>query len=487
MKTKILLGVLSSVFATSIAHAQNSTQANQSSDDASVQTQINSLKAQISQLERKVNQEKNVKNGNDPDSPAAETADVVQEYEEFENTGSRFSGVRNLGVGTGHEFGLDSENDGTQLLITAPQLNKDYNLLLTNQFLTRKIGPVSEEGARLQISGTVQASYEANSKPFGQFVDDVGDYVTEDKNDLLAQGEFDMAAEINDWWTGYLHFYSGTDPGDNVQMEQAFIVLGNLDKSPTYGSAGLLFLPNGSFYTEMVSRPLTREMGRSRDTAAVAATVWDGFGGRIFAYDSERQRENESNTVETWGASADYTQADLFDIDETKVKVGVGYVNDISGAEGIAASDVLDIHEEIRHYIPAGDVFARFDYDDLTFFAEYIQYFKSFERTEISYNDHGARISAGNFEATYRFDWGRPSWLTANYGFSREALGAQIPEQVFGATYGVHVLKNTVLSFELLEQINYGDDFAFAASNDDVVIGDNRHNLQFTAQVDVFF
>jgi hypothetical protein len=500
MKNKIVLSALATAFTASVAYGADTTTASQSTQPLtqeqlnSVFEQIDQLKAHVTKLQKQVNQqnaqqkaqEADIDETENRDEPESRAPNESAKQEAVEEEMEGISAVRQFGAGTGHEFGLDSSDDGTQLLITAPQLNKDYNLLRTNQFLNKEIGKVSEEGPRLQISGTVQASFEANSNPFGQVVDDIGNPIPEEKSDLLGQAEFDMAAEINDWWTGYMHFYSDTQPSTNVGMEQAFIVLGNLDELPTYASAGLMFLPNGSFYTNMVTRPLTREIGRQRDNAAVLGTTWEGWRANIFGFDSERQLSEDGNdSVNQWGASFDYnTELN----EDWKVGLGAGYVNDNSGAEAIAASNVLEFEGTIQRHIPAVNVHGRVDYGPMIFFAEYQDNLRAFQEDEISFNHEGAKISAGNFEVTYNFDCGRPSWLTANYGFTTEALGAQLPRNQYGVTYGVIVLKNTILSFEYLLQNDYSeDDVAKARDEHHHVHGHDDINNQFIAQVDVFF
>ncbi len=477
MKKKILIGLSAGFFTLSLAHAQETSST--SATNSSVQAQIDELKAEVIKLQTKIDQEQNNKTLTTTDK------NEIELEKEYGTLGDRLSGVRNLGLGTGRYYGLDSDDDGSQLLITAPQLNKDYNLLITNQLLDKRVGLVSETGARVQLSGTIQASAVYNTSPFGQIVDDVGEPIPEEKSDLLGQAEFDIAAEISDWWTGYMHFYSGTEPGDSAKLEQAFITVGDLDQLPTFASAGLYFLPSGYYYTNMVSRPQTREVGRSRDNVASITTVWKSFRGTIFGFDSERQEIGQSDTLDQFGASLDYTQRWTEDL---RVRMGVGYVNDNSGAEGIAADDVLDIDVPIKHYIPSGNVYGRIDYRDFIFYAEYQDNFKSFQDDELAINGEGAKISAANFEITYNFDWGRKSWITVNYGLTTEALGAQLPERVAGITYGVNVAKNTVISFEYLNQQDYSDnDVGFAASNPDPVLGTGDDNNQFIVQVDLFF
>lgn len=526
MKTKLVLstltGMMASAFTVSSVYAADAAQhsANALSAPAAqtsavqpltqeqlqaVLDQIDALKTQVGQLEGQLkqqnsqlkSQEQKIKQQNrDIQIQKVQLDEQKQESRSVENdkdnlgkmtkkVGDMFSGVRRVGLGTGHEFGLDSDTDGTSLLIQAPQLNKDYNLLLTNDFLSKKLGDVSQTGPRVQISGTVEAYMLANSNPFGQYIDDVGNNVPEKKSDLLGQAEFDMAAEINDWWTGYMHFYSDTEPGTNVEMEQAFLVLGNLDEIPTYASAGLMFLSNGYFYTNMVSRPLTREIGRTRDNVAQIGTTWNGFRATLFGYDSERQLEHKSSdSLDQWGFSGEFNRKINQDL---KILFGIGYVNDSSGAEAVAASNVFPIEEDIERYIPAGNVHAKVTYQDFIFYAEYQDNFRAFTADEISFNGEGAKLSAGNFEITYNFDFGRPSWVTANYGFTTEALALQLPKSVWGLTYGVEVLKNTILSFEYLYQKDYDANDVGTTAVTSAIYGQNDANHQFTAQVDIYF
>lgn len=486
MKIKILMSALATAFTVSVAEAAQTTD---------VQSQIDQLKAQISSLENKVqSQGKTIK---------SEQEHLAEEEKEFDDLDDRIMGIRQEagysipGFGTGRNFGLDMAEDGSETLIMAPQLNKDYSLLLQNQFVNEQLGNVSETGARVQFSGTVEASFEADSNPFGQVVDDAGNFETEQKSDLLGQAEFDLSAQVNDWVTGYIHYFSSTEPGSSVEMEQAFIVFGNLDRSPTYASVGREFMSSGSYSTNMVSRPLTREIGRFRANEATLGTIWEGFRANIFGYDNERQlTSDDSKSVDKWGAQIEYfsQMSDFFEdtfSDDWSFKAGAAYVNDLSTGESYDTSNVLPTSFEIDHYIPSGNVYARLGYQEWSLMGEYQHNFKAFEADELSMNSDGAKVAATNVELTYRFDLGRPSWITANYGQTSDALALQLPQRVYGVTYGINILKNTVLSFEYLLQQDYSeDDVAFAPGNenfDHLQRGTGDNNSQFIVQVDLFF
>jgi len=487
MKSKILLSTLATAFTVSVAEA---------AVDPSVQSQIDQMKEQISKLETQVKTQDTKTKEN--------TAAIAEDDKEFDDLDDRIMGVRQEagysipGFGTGKNFGLDMAEDGSETLITAPQLNKDYSLLLQNQFVNKEVGNVSDTGARVQFSGTVEAYAIWDSSPFGQYVDDVDQVQKVEKSNLAGQAEFDLSAQVNDWVTGYIHYFSGTEPGENVEMEQAFIVVGNLDKSPTYASVGKEFVSSGGYNTNMVSRPLTREVGRFRANEATIGTFWEGFRGNLFGYDNERKLTNGSTkSLDQWGAQIEFfsEMSEFFeeavDNDDVSFKAGVAYVNDISGAESYTAGDVLPLDAAINTYIPSGNVYARLGYGEWSLWGEYQHNFDAFEADQLSFNSDGAKIAATNVELTYRFDLGRPSWLTANYGQTSQALALQIPQRVYGVTYGVNILKNTVLSFEYLLQQDYSDnDVAFAPGNPNVghlQSGTGDKNSQFTAQIDIFF
>lgn len=493
MKTKILMSALATAFSITVAEAAENTD---------VQSQIDLLKQQILQLENKVQkQEATIKT--EQAKVSADEKRLATQEKESSVLDDRIMGVRQEagysipGFGTGKNFGLDMAEDGSETLITAPQLNKDYSLLLQNQFVNQHIGNVSDTGARVQFSGTVEAYAILDSSPFGQYVDDVDDAIKNEKSNLAGQAEFDLSAQVNDWVTGYIHYFSSTEPGDNVEMEQAFIVFGNLDRSPAYASVGKEFVSSGGYSTNMVSRPLTREVGRFRANEATFGTIWEGFRGNIFGYDNERALTNGSTkNLDQWGAQIEFfsSESDFFQKSVSKdvtFTSGIAYVNDISGAEAYTASDVLPVDDAINAYIPSGNIYGRLGLGEWSLLAEYQHNFKAFEADQLSMNDSGAKIAATNVELTYRFDLGRPSWLTANYGQTSQALALQLPQRVYGVTYGINILKNTVLSFEYLLQQDYSDkDSAYTPSNgnpNNRQLGTGDHNSQFTAQVDVFF
>ena len=74
-------------------------------------------------------------------------------------------------------------------------------------------------------------------------------------------------------------------------VSKAFIVLGDFSKSPVYGSIGQMYVPFGTYNTNMVSAPLTRILGRTHERALLVGFQQQGatavYGsGYIFRGDS---------------------------------------------------------------------------------------------------------------------------------------------------------------------------------------------------------
>ena len=83
-----------------------------------------------------------------------------------------------------------------------------------------------------------------------------------ESNIELATAEIGLEAQLTDWAQGAIVAeWDGDD--DKITIADAFITIGNTEKFPLTITGGRLTVPFGSYETNMVSDPLTLEIGET--------------------------------------------------------------------------------------------------------------------------------------------------------------------------------------------------------------------------------
>ena len=89
---------------------------------------------------------------------------------------------------------------------------------------------------------------------------------TKESDITLATVELGLDAEITDWVNGHILLLYEEDDTP-LCVDEGFITLGNLEKFPLYFAAGKMYVPFGAFETNMISDPLTLELGENNESS----------------------------------------------------------------------------------------------------------------------------------------------------------------------------------------------------------------------------
>jgi hypothetical protein len=342
--------------------------------------------------------------------------------------------------GTGYYFGLGSTYDGSDLLINEPSLHKDLGLLEQNRYMDAHIGKIGDTGARVQISGNIEIASAFHSHPLPN----------KEKSAVDAFGEVDLSTQVNDYFTGYIKFAGSSDNEDFV-FDQGFLVFGNLDEMPWYVTAGKLFVPNGDYSTYMVSSPLTRALGRNKANAVVGGYFDPNFSAEAFAWQGFT-KNSSSSEIDQWGVNADFHPLPCPG-DDRSFRVGASYFNHMGDADGIITT--LGEGSRLDHYVDAVNVNSKVGLGDFGFRGEYITALRTFDAADL-HSTEDAKPSAMNLEAAYTIP-GLPkkTRVIAGYGRTWDAEQFALAEQQYGVSGSVTVLRNTIISAELLKKEPY--------------------------------
>lgn len=294
----------------------------------------------------------------------------------------------------------------------------------------------------VEISGLVELEMNATDS----------DIANEDTSDItLATVELGIDATLSDWSSTHLLLLYEEGEDDHIILDEGSITIGNMEKFPTYLSAGKMYVPFGSFASNMISDPLTLEIGETNDTAVQVGFESGDFYGSVYAYNGDINEIGEDDEVDTFGANLGYDMAN----DTMTLDVGIDWMSNIGDSDGLG--DVLP--DEIDDYVAGLSLHALLAIGPFTFIAEYVTALDDFEPGEMAFDGDGAEPEAFMIEAAYTTELfgSRATTFAIGYQGTDEALTLELPEKRYVGTMSLELFANTNLAFEYFHDADYDE------------------------------
>lgn len=377
-----------------------------------------------------------------------------------------------LPVYTAAYIGDHTAFDPSALVIYYPTYNEDLHLLqqrqtLYNQFDQAGIQP--PQNPFLQISGKLEGQAIYTKPSFGPHTSDIS----------LATSELDFIPVINQWASGFaaLAYDNSLAPNtpltsnSRIFLDQGFLTIGNLNAAPVYATLGQMYVPFGAYLSNMITDPLTQDLGQIKARTILLGYQEQGNQGlyaQAFTYNGDVNLSANNDTLNSGGGNIGYSY------NATNWNYDIGGSVDANLADSIFMQDTLapatmpdgspafggfseiNADDVIHKRVPAYDLHGSLGVGDWGLVAEFLQATTDFDPQDLSFDGHGAKPSALNIELSYNFTtFDRPSAITAGYGQSKQALALNIPEQRFIAVYNISIWKDTVEAIEFRHDINY--------------------------------
>lgn len=412
-----------------------------------------------------------------------------------------------LPVYTAAYIGDHTAFDPSALVIYYPSYNEDLHLLQQKATLFSQYaaaGIPAPTSPFLQVSGKLEAQA-IYSKPFTG---------AKQTNIALATTELDFIPVINDWASGFAAFAYDNSLAPNgaltsnsrIYLDTGFLTIGNLNAAPVYMTIGQMYVPFGAYLSNMITDPLTMDLGQIKDRALLFGYQHPGNEGLYaegFVFNGD-SGTSTNDVVNDGGANIGYA----YNSDAWNFDLGGSYINNIAdsifmqdtGAPtttntipsmpafgGYAEGTSNDV---IIHMVPAYDVHGSLGIGNFGFVAEYVTASRPFNTMDLTFDGHGAEPKAFNFEGNYSFPtFGKPSAITIGYGNSRQALAINIPETRYIAAYTISFWRNTVEELEFRHDINYASGDTATGNGQPVNtqggLGGNSNTV--TAQIGIYF
>ncbi len=410
-------------------------------------------------------------------------------------------------VSTGPYLRTPISYSGTDLIINSPSINEDVSLLNVRKNIRQRLRamniPVNEDHAHLLLSGNIEAQGLYKHPGAGPASTDID--VTNVALDAFILGP-------SHWLTGLMSFGYDNDLGTNsgslnnksrtqnsrVFINNAFITFGDFEVTPFYATIGQMYVPFGTYSSNMVSSPLTKVIARIKARAIVAGIQQqtdNGFYGSAFIFKGDTHAGSTSR-VDNGGVNAGYHFVD----GKIRANFGGGYVANIADSQGMQNTGGAPLfdgfggpagtgNERIAHHVPAIDVRGLLSIGtSIDLLAEYIGAVSSFNNNDLTYSSHGAKPQALNAEAAYTFSvLDKPTSVAIGYGKTKDALAIGVPLARMSMTLNTSIWKDTLQSLEFRHDINYAASIPASGSDVAAPSASGKSDNVVTAQIDMYF
>lgn len=392
----------------------------------------------------------------------------------------------------------EADYSGYDLYINFPSTNEDLGMLRFNKKLNDYY---TQNNLQAPNRPVIAVSGEVEGK-----IEDVSSFNSQNSSDInLSTVALQTVANINPWVTGVAKVdYSNSAPetgarinGSRLKVARAFITIGNLNEFPLYATVGQMKVPFGAYNEWMITSPVTETLGETKERTILVGFDKAGIYGSVYAYKGDTYSAS-GRGINSWGANLGYTLTQS----RWSLDTGLSYIANIADSLGMLDNGYGSYDQfqgfgkyrnDLEKQVPGAAVHTLFKFEPINIAAEYITAVGNFDKQDMRFNGVAAKPQALDLEAIYNFKvCDKPTFVSAGYGRTWEALALNLPKHSFFVSTGMTVLKNTIASIEYRHDINYADsDRAVIAGSESMmnsyfVPGNHTRNI-VTATIKYYF
>lgn len=296
----------------------------------------------------------------------------------------------------------------------------------------------------IEISGLTEVEVGYNDPDSGDANSDI----------VLATQEVGVAAQVNDWVSAEAVLLFEEDDTD-LEFDIATVTIAD-PNGPLFASGGMFYVPFGTFETNMISDPLTLEIGEIRESTVLAGFESNGFTGGVYVFNGDLEKNGDSQ-IDNFGAFAGFNQEN----ENTSFAFNIGYITDIGDTDTLQDAIQDNIDAAMVDYddnVGGLSVDGMITYGPFTLIGEYIMATDDFEFNELAFETDGAEPEAFNIELGYNFNLASIGMTAAvAYQGTDEAVALELPEERILLGLSAEIFDGTSLSIEWAHDDDYSD------------------------------
>lgn len=393
--------------------------------------------------------------------------------------------------------------DGSDYIVNISSINRDIRLMQQRRQLYlayESIGYPAPQMPIIALSGKTEPEGSVGRPYFGKTN---GDFT-------LGSSELDVTAILNADVEAFMSIAYDESPPDNgfgqrlsnsaFNLNQGFVNIGNLERTPFYFTAGQLFAPFGRYSSSMISSPLTMSVTRTKTRPFIVGYKSQQSTGpfaAVYAFKSDTTLGHSG----IGGVNLGYIFKAGQDISG---EIGGGYIGSIADSQGLqdtgsspfttfgGFASPTNGSESVRK-VPGVDIHGNVSFDRYSLTAEWVSASRSFRVQDLSFNGRGAKPQAAQIEGGVTFmAFHKPASLAAGYQWSKETLALNLPKRRVSGVFNISLWKDTVESIEYRHDYDFSIyQFGNGASSPVFInantVGTGKTADTVTAQIGVYF
>ena len=289
------------------------------------------------------------------------------------------------------------------------------------------------------------------------------DFDDNDASDIvLATVALDIDIDLHKYVKAHILFLWEEDDTEPVDLDEGYIYLGNTEHFPLYLQVGKLYVPFGNYESNMISDPLTLELGETRESSVVLGIDFEGLYASAYAFNGDIDKRGDDDEIKCYGFNTGYA----FENDTFGLDIGMDWINSIADSDTLG--DALP--GKIKSYVSGLSAHAVFSWQGFNLIGEYLGATDDFKADELDFKGKGAQPEAWNIEVGYIFEIaGHETVVALAYQGSDEALALELPEERFLGTVGIGLIDGLSLALEYAHDEDYDKKDGGTGDNTDTV------------------
>jgi hypothetical protein len=292
----------------------------------------------------------------------------------------------------------------------------------------------AEEGANwfdaIELAGLIEVEASRVSPQQGDSTSDVN----------VATVELGVEAKVNPWVEAeiLLLYEEETDNDGDLNVDTALITLAD-PQANWFIKAGRNTLPFGLYPTQMISDPLTLELGETNDTAIEAGYGVDGLEFSLFLFQGD-----QNDKADNLGAQLGYET----EIAGVTSRFNLGYLDNLAESDAIVDGAWVSVDDKMAAWVAS----VEFGIGPWTLIGEYLDARDGFADAA------DQSPAAHNLELGYGFELAdHPANVAIGYQGTDDAEDAnwELPEKRLIGAFSIELLEATELGIEFKRDETY--------------------------------